>query len=176
MKKVLIVPGWYQKPENNWYPWLKKELEMKDYSVCVPDLPTNMSDLPDPEKMLDLIYKLIDIDKNTIVIGHSLSCILAMRMAEEYRYQKMILVAGWDFNDLTYEHRLFWKRPINHKKIKENISEIFCIASDNDKYFTQFTNIEMSKRLGATSIIITGMGHFTDEYGIKTIPQLLKLI
>ena len=88
----------------------------------------------------------------------------------------MFLVAGWDFDDLTYEHRLFWKTKINHKKIKKNVKEIYCISSDNDPYTTAFTVEEMNKRLGGKFILIKGAGHFTEKDGVKKIPDLLQYI
>jgi uncharacterized protein len=176
MKKALILQGWYQKIDSNWYPWLKKELEKKGNEVYLPDLPTIHTDLPDMTKQLEFIEKNFKIDNDTIIFGHSLGTLLAMRLAEKHKYLKMFLIAGWDFNDLTEEHRLFWKTPINHSKIKKNVIEIYCITSDNDPYMTANTVEEMSKRLGGKFILVKGKGHFTTGDKVTKIPQLLKFI
>jgi len=39
MKRVIIVHGWYGYPHEGWFPWLKKVLEDKGYSVEVPEMP-----------------------------------------------------------------------------------------------------------------------------------------
>lgn len=174
MGKALILHAWYNKPENNWYPWLKKELERKGYKVYLPELPTMDTDLPDMNSQLAFIRSLFPIDENTTIIGHSLSCLLAMRLAEDNPYQKMILVAGWDFDDLTAEHKLFWPDKIDHRSIKNNVKEIFCFSSDNDPYFTACQQKEMSKRLNGKLILIKGAGHFTQKENIIKIPELLK--
>jgi len=176
MKKALIIQGWYQKPDQHWYPWLKYQLEKKGYEVYVPDLPTMRTDLPNMKKQLDFIEKNIGIDKDTLVFGHSLGTLLTMRLAEKHKYKKMFLIAGWDFNDLTAEHRLFWKTIINHSRIKKNVKEIYCITSDNDPYFTAVTGEDMSKRLGGKFILKKGKGHFTEKYGVTKLPQILKYI
>ena len=88
----------------------------------------------------------------------------------------MILVSGWDFNDLTSEHQLFWKIPLDHKKITSNVKDIVCIGSDNDPYFTYDTTESMGKRLGAKCIKVNGAGHFLEKYGITQIPEILDLI
>jgi len=176
MKKALILQGWYQKPDSNWYPWLSKELEKKGYEVYLPDLPTIHTDKPSLKKQLAYLDKLLKIDTNTTIIGHSLGCLLAMRIAETRKVGKIIMVAGWDFDDLTKEHSLFWKTKINHAKVKKNAKEIICVTSDNDPYFTAFSVEEMSKRLDAKCVLIKGKGHFSDKYGVKKIPQLLKYI
>lgn len=172
MNKVIILPAWHNGPENNWYPYLKKKLQEKDYSVVVPELPTMKTDLPDMGLQLKAIKKLVD--KETILIGHSLSCLLTMRLAEMVPYKKMFLVAGWDFDDLTVEHRLFWQNKINHAKIKKNVKEIFCFSSDDDPYITAFQGEEMSKRLGGRFILVKGAGHFTRKDGMVAFPQILE--
>lgn len=176
MKKALILQGWYQKPDSNFYPWLKEKLEKRGYEVFLPDLPTMHTDLPDMEKQLQFITEHVAIDSETIIIGHSIGCLLAMRLAEKFSFTKMILVAGWDFDDLTTEHQLFWPNKIDHKKIQAHVKEIYCLSSDNDPYINPFTVEEMSKRLHAKFIFIKNAGHFTDEYGIKKVPELLQLL
>ena len=176
MKNALILQGWYQKPDSNWYPWLKVELEKRNYKVDIPTLPTIYTDLPDWKKMEKYIKDHCTVDKDTVIVGHSLGCPMALRMAEKMEYKKMILVSGWDFNDLTYQHRLFWKTPLDHKIIRMNVKEIICFGSDNDPYFTFFTVDEMSKRLGGKSILAKGAGHFTEEFGVTKVPQILKYI
>jgi len=170
-KNALILHAWYNDPEKHWYPWLKKELEKKGYKVEVPELPTMNTALPDLSKQFKVAEKYVSND--TVVIGHSLGALLAMRLAEKHSYKKMFLVAGWDFNDLTTEHKLFWKTPMNHAAIKKHVKDIYVISSDNDPYTTAFSAEEMSKRLGGKFILIKGAGHFTKESGISEIPEIL---
>ncbi len=176
MKKAVILQGWYQKIDSNWYQWLKEELEKRDYEVWLPDLPTMHTDMPDMNVQLAYIKQNFEIDNETLIIGHSIGCLLAMRLAEEISFEKMILIAGWDFNDLTAEHQLFWPHPLDHDKIREHVSDIYCFSSDNDPYMTAFTVEEMSKRLGGHFVLVKNAGHFTDKFGIKEIPELLQYI
>ena len=39
MKKVVIIHGANGSPEENWFPWLKKELETKGIEVIIPQFP-----------------------------------------------------------------------------------------------------------------------------------------
>ena len=172
-KKALVLHCWYGAPKDNWYPWLKTELEKKGYQVEVPELPTMKADLPDMELQLKTIEGLVNDD--TIVIGHSLGAVLALRLAEIRKYKRMILVSGWDFDDLTSEHQKFWKNKMDHQKIKENVKDIIVVTSDNDLYFSPFQVEEMSKRLDAKLISVKGAGHFTtDKFGIDKLPEVLE--
>lgn len=174
MEKVLILHAWHSQPRDHWYPWLKKELERKNYQVFLPELPTMNTDLPNMELQLNHIDKTLDIDGQTIIIGHSLGCLLALRLAERKSYQKMFLVAGWDFDDLTKEHKLFWQNKINHQQIKKNVEKIYCFSSDNDPYITLFQVREMSKRLEGKFILVKGAGHFTGKDKITQLPQVVQ--
>jgi len=174
VKKVLILHAWYNKPQDDWYPWLKMELERKGYEVNVPELPTMDFDLPSLEKLTQFVKRLID--EETIVVGHSLGGVLALRLGEKIKYRKMILVAGWDYDDLYPQHRLFWKNKINHDLIKKNIEERIVIHSDNDLYLTAFQAENMSKRLEGKFILVEGAGHFTKKDGVAEIPQILDFL
>jgi len=176
-KKALILHCWYGDSNSNWYPWIKTELEKRGYKVVTPDLPTMKTDSPDMKLQLQTIKNILEVDENTLTVGHSLGCILALRLAEKHKLEKMILVSGWDFNDLTPEHQKFWTSPVNHQLIKRNVKKIICVSSDNDPYFTAFQTEEMSKRLGGKFMLIKGAGHFTKEtFGVTEIPQLLELL
>jgi hypothetical protein len=175
-KNALVLHCWYGNPESNWYPWLKSELEKKNYQVSVPKLPTMDTDLPDMDKLLEFVKNNFEINKETIIIGHSLGAVLALRLAEKYKFSKLISVSGWDFDDLTPEHQKFWPNKINHQVIKENVKDILCITSDNDPYFSVFQTEEMAKRLNAKFLLIKNAGHFTEKFGITKIPEILELI
>lgn len=176
MKKALILHAWYSKPEDNWYPWLKTKLEAKNYQVFSPKIPTFDSDSPQLKISMDFVEKNFTIDEETTIVSHSLGCLLAMRLAERRQYNKMILVAGWDFDDLTVNHKSFWPNKIDHEKIKQNVKEIYCVTSDNDPYITLFQVQEMSKRLNGKFILIEKGGHFASKEKTKQIIQLLPLI
>jgi predicted alpha/beta hydrolase family esterase len=175
MKQALILQGWYQKPDSNWYPWLAEQLQQRGYTVFVPDLPTVHTDLPDWKAIEQAIHDTVEIDGDTVIIGHSLGCVMALRLAEKMSYKKMILVAGWDFNDLTHELLLFWEKPLDHAKIREHVKEIICVGSENDPDFTFDTTESMSKRLAGKALMVKGAGHFTEKFGVTQIPQLLDL-
>ncbi len=176
MKKALVLQGWYQKTDSNWYPWIKAELVRKNYAVYIPDLPTIHTNKPDWSEIKHYLMTNFLLEEVDLIVGHSLGCLMALRLAEEYKFKELILVSGWDFNDLTEEHQLFWESPINHEKIKKNTGNIYCVSSDNDPYFTYDTNESMAKRLNGVPVMVKGAGHFTEKYGVTKIPELLNLI
>lgn len=176
MKNALILHAWQNGSDAHWYPWLKTELESRGYTAYLPKIPTMDTLTPDLKTQMDFIEKTIPFSDDFIVIGHSLGSLLAMRLAEKYKFSKLFLVAGWDFDDLTVEHQSYWPNKLNHALIKKNVKEIYVTSSENDPYMTAFSMEEMSKRLGAKLITVPSAGHFTDKFGITELPKLLSYI
>lgn len=176
MKHALILQGWYQKPNSNWYPWLKAELKEQGYQVNLPDLPTIYTNSPKCDQMLDFLTRQNFITPDTIIIGHSMGAVLALKIAEMQPIKQLILVSGWDFNDLTPEHQSFWANPIIHNAIKTHVKKVVVIHSNNDPYINQFQAKNMANRLNGKFILIKGAGHFTQKDGITKIPETLEFI
>jgi predicted alpha/beta hydrolase family esterase len=174
-KKALILHCWYGHPEDNWYPWLQSELKKKGYEVWVPKLPTLDTDSPDMEAMIKLILDTGFVDTETIIIGHSLGAVLTLRLAERIKFKMGVLVAGWDYNDLSKEHQSFWPNMLDHQLIVSNVSRWYAVISENDPYMTSFQTQEMMKRLSGEWTMVGKKGHFlAKDDKVVEIPELLK--
>lgn len=175
-KNALILHAWYNTPDKHWYPWLKKELESRGYTVYLPEIPTMNSASPDLATQMAFIKKTVPLDESFVVIGHSLGTLLALRLAEKHSFSGMILISGWDYDDLTVEHASFWPDKLSHSAIGKNVGKILVTSTNNDPYMTDFSMKEMAKRLGAECLFIKDAGHFTKEYGRTEIPELLPFL
>jgi len=176
MKKALILHAWYSKPESNWYPWLKNELEKKGYEVWVPELPTMSTNAPDMETMLKFIMDKNFVDGETVVIGHSLGSVLTLRLAERVKFARGILLAAWDYNDLTPEHQSFWQTMLDHTKIKENVKKWVFLISDNDPYVTKFIAHEVAARVDGKAVDVGARGHFGEDEKTVEVPEILEWV
>lgn len=96
MKRVAIVPGngCTSIRDSNWYGWLYEELVRSgkfEEVVC--------EDMPDPyqarrSEWLPFMRDTLNIDKNTIAIGHSSGSEALMRYAEEECVGAVVLVSA----------------------------------------------------------------------------------
>ena len=67
----LIIQGIHADPTSNWFPWFKKELELKGYDVVVPKFPKPLN--RSLESWISVMSRYEDkINEETLVIGHSL--------------------------------------------------------------------------------------------------------
>lgn len=186
MKNALILHGAENDSSENWFPWLKKELEQKGYKVWVPDLPN--SEAPVLKDWLRVIFGNGWVfDEDSIIIGHSAGATLILRILEklpkDIKINKAILVAGFIFlgkypEYFKYKENIL-KNPFDFQKIKESCNKFYFIHSDNDKYDCGVENGEIMKdKLGGELVVMSGEGHFSLGSSKKytTFPKLLEYI
>ncbi|OQA51961.1 MAG: Leucine--tRNA ligase [candidate division WS2 bacterium ADurb.Bin280] len=89
----ILIPGYNENSKSAFFPKLKNELESLGHSVFLSDLPDYQN--PKEEEQVDFLMKNVTLDENTIVIGHSLGGIVAMKLLEKAgkRIHELYLVA-----------------------------------------------------------------------------------
>ena len=85
MQTIFIFHGTEGYPEENWFPWLKHELEQKGCKVFVPQFP---SPPVVPSKISEWFEVLREYEKyineETVIIGHSLGGVFTLRILERF--------------------------------------------------------------------------------------------
>ncbi len=185
MKRVFIIHGWDGYPEEGWFPWLKKELESKDFKVFVPAMP-NASE-PKIETWIPFIAKLVgEADENTYLIGHSIGCQAIIRylqtLPEGVKIGGAVFVAGWyNLRNLETEEEKriagpWVNEPRDDKKIREAVNRAIAIFSDDDPFVVSENQTRWKELIGAKIIIEHNKGHINGEAGIKELPSILNSI
>ena len=176
MASIFIFHGAGGYPEENWFPWLKRQLEDLGHKVFVPQFPT-------PENQtLDNWLKVLEqydsyLDKNSILIGHSLGVPFALSVIEKYPVKAAFLVAGFIGkidNEFNEGAKTFARRDFNWKKIKENCKNFYIYHSDNDPYLPIENAERIAKNLGVEIKVIKGAGHFNKSAGYTAFDVLLE--
>lgn len=164
MSKIILIHGAYGYPEENWLPWLKKELEKLGHSVSVPKFPTPENQTLDN---WNAIMKDYVLDEETIVVAHSLGVAFLLSLLEKHKIKAAFLVSGFisllgnekfDIINSTFIEREFvWNKIVN------NCFKFCLIHSDNDPYVPIEKAYELSKNLETELIIVPNAGHFHSE-------------
>lgn len=187
MKNVFIIHGSYGSPQENWFPWLKKELEKLGQRVFVPQFP-----VPPPEKqdaaygghkLSEWLKKMAEyknyINEETIIIAHSRGNVFTYHFLSELKksVDSAFLVAPW-INFIWYpkgwkKTDSFHKKPFNWNKIKKGSKyfEVFQSTNDSANIPVEESR-QIAEKLGAKLNIVKNAGHFN----FKEFPFLLERI
>ena len=189
MKKAILIHRWDGNPDADWYPWLKTELEARDFSVEIPKMPN-----PEKPKIESWVSKLQEfsneINRETYLIGHSIGCQTIMRwlerLSENLKVKGVIFVAPWlklDEQTMKEEGEEVWEiarpwieKPINLKKVKEHSDDFTIVYSTSDPYVSSDDLVILQEKLGARAVNMGDMGHFDDTAGIKKLPSIVDII
>ncbi len=178
-KRVFLIHGWEGYPEEGWRPWLKNELEKRDFTVSAPAMPDTKH--PQMEAWLEHLKKIVGTpNKDCYFVGHSLGCITILRYLETLKADQkvggVVLVAGFTSNLGYKELESFFTKPIDWEKIKSHGQKFIAIHSDDDPYVSLHYGNFFKEKLGAKLIVEHKMKHFSGDDGITTLPSALKAI
>ena len=174
-----IFHGIYGHPDENWFPWLKEELESMGFEVTVPKFPTPIGQ--SLESWLKVIEKYEEnVGEGTILIGHSLGASFILSFLERNKKIKAaFLVAGYHKkldNEFRELNKTFVEKDFDWEKIKKNCEKFFVIASDNDPYIPLETSRELAGMLNTELVVIRNGGHLNKKAGFLEFPALLDSI
>jgi len=177
---VIIVHGAYSYPTENWFDWLRIELEHLNIPCIVPALPT-------PEhQTLENWHQSFDaqcghlIDAKTILIGHDLGATYVLRWLEKSNQKiDLAVLVGVFINKVGIPHfdlisKSFVDEPFDWNKIKSNANEHVSYHGDNDPYISRPDLDFICESLHACKMIIANAGHINLRSGYSKFPLLLS--
>lgn len=180
-KRAFLIHGWEGYPQEGWRPWLKKELEQRDFEVIVPAMPDTVT--PIMGKWVPYLSEIIgNPNEQTFLVGHSLGCVTILRYLETLKDDQIvggaILVAGFG-HDLEYEEykgelSSFFKTTLDWEKIRKHCKKFVAIHSEDDPWVSVKHNKLFQEKLSAKSIIQQGMKHYSGGDGITELPIVLS--
>ena len=184
-KRVFIIHGWGGNPQEGWFPWLKRELELRGFEVHVPQMPN--AEKPRLENWVPALAQAVGVaDEQTYFVGHSMgakttSCYLETLPAD-VKIGGAVFVAGF-FKRLTLgedeDHATadaFLSFPLDFAKVRSHLPKSIAIFSDDDPYVPLDNQDDFRDKLGSEIIIEHGIGHFSGETGTTELPIVLEKI
>ncbi|MCF7847029.1 MAG: alpha/beta hydrolase [Candidatus Gracilibacteria bacterium] len=175
MSTIFLVHGVEGSPEENWFPWLRKELESQGHTVIVPQFPTPKNQtLAAWREVLSRYEK--DISRETLFVAHSLGVPFVLHALERYPARAAFLVAGF-VRPLDIELARGTEdflAPFDWETIRSHCEEFFCFHSDDDPYVPPAKAREVAQKLGTASTLVPGAGHFHLKSGYDSFPRLLQ--
>lgn len=182
-KRVYIIHGWGGHAEESWFPWLKGELEKRDFEVYVPQMPE--PEFPRIQNWIPAIAKIVGTpDEQTYFVGHSMGNQAIARYLEtlpaEVKIGGVVFVGGFfkSLSGLTegeMETRNHWlNAPIHFDKIKNHFFKSVAVFSDDDEFVPLENTEEFEREFNSEIIIEKNKGHLNGEAGIFELPIVLE--
>jgi hypothetical protein len=171
----LLIHGAYGNPRENWFPWLKDQLEQRGESVEVPQFPT-------PEgQSLDAWLRVMAnriLGEDVTIVAHSLGPLFVLHYLERTGafVDASFFVAPFARglgHPIDVLNKSFYA-PVNWASARERVGKCTAFYSNNDPYVPQQLSEEFASRLGARKILVPGAGHFNEKAGFITFPLLLS--
>ena len=186
MNNAIILHGCCEKEEffdpkipsqsnQHWFPWIQKQLSMKNIVTQTPEMPEPYDPVYEKWKM---VMDQFSIDLNTLLVGHSCGAGFLLRWAGETKkhLMKLVLVAPWlDLNRKRGEFLDFQIEPV----IGQRTTEMSILFSSKDKVDGVKESVEILSRTFPKAKLydFENAGHFSSgEMTRKDFPELLKLI
>ncbi len=189
---LLDLHAWGSGPQESYHAWLGKSISQRGLRVETPELPASQE--PDFNAWLETSRKALnEIDdnstQNNVVVSRSLSSWTGLKLAEENKLRKLVLVcpafpevfaggkrAGEKMSDPEVQLiDKFFTEVLDFDKIATNTGEIVIFLSTTDKYIpidlaTEYFQQRLPK---ARIIAVRNAGHFSAEDGFQQFPSLL---
>ena len=176
--KVAIVHGAYGEPEENWFPWLRRELESLGHDVTVPRFPT-----PEGQELsawLQILDQEVgEYGPHLVMVGHSLGPALILRKLGQLEepIRAAFLISGFigelglpDFDPLNAN---FFREPFDWERVRRNCQRFFVYNSDNDPYVPLTKGLELATNLHTDLRIVHDGGHINTAAGYTKFHRLL---
>lgn len=182
MKNYIILSASDCTPFDNWYGWVKDNLDAKGFNVCVPYLPQGeFCSYKAWEKVMLSYYKVGMLTKQTTIICHDISCVFAVRFLVRNKIEVAGVVAISPFNTMLgieqdELNKTFICKNDILEKVEKYVKFFHCLNSDNDPVVSDEANKTFCELTGAKVHEIKKAGHFNTESGYNSFEELISLI
>jgi predicted alpha/beta hydrolase family esterase len=180
-KQIYIVHRWGGTVNDDWYPWLKGELDDRDFEVNLTQFPD--TEAPAIESWVSKLQEIVvDPTKEAYFIGHSIGCQTIFRyleiLTDDVRVGGVISVAGW-INLINIEDeesqeiaKPWIETPIIWDKVRMHTDKFTMFFSDNDPWVPLSDAKIFAEYLNSKNITLKQRGHFNNP----RLPELLTEI
>ncbi len=165
--KFVILHGFESAPDRPRWVWAKAKLEELGHEVILPRLPN--PNAPTEEEWVSAALSATTYDENTVLVGHSLGSVAALKVLEKLDrpIARLVTVGGFiskNFKDnpRPFEKTFTW--TFDGEKIRNNVGSITILHDPQDYAVSDAQAAELSALLQTPITIGTSTKpHFTGD-------------
>lgn len=182
MQKVLLLHGYNGIPQVFY--WIKEELEKMNYTVIMPNLPTQ-------EGLRYNIWKeefknlKKDLDGELIVVAHSGGNPFIIKYLNESNLEIKLYIGMAGFSDLfTTVGRQDLDEAVRNlapsqeeiNNFKNSVETKYCIYSDSDHIIPFEILKKHCDNIDGKHFVIPNIGHMGRKSNLQELPQIIEII
>jgi leucyl-tRNA synthetase/predicted alpha/beta hydrolase family esterase len=190
--KVLMIHGIDGHGEENWFPWLKENVNgrMSNIECLTPNFSSPKR--PVLGDWLDIVNQQ-KLSESSSIVGHSSGGFAALKYAETHKLKQLVLVAPpntgskayWEYMKSNYSEfpvdfllENFYSNELKVEDIVKNVEEIVFIFSSDDPYITEEIREQYKEQFSRYENVqfrtFLNRHHFGTEINCKAIPELME--
>lgn len=174
--RVILIHGYNSSPDENFHPWLADELRSRGFEVLIPRLP-----LVEEPNVLECIQAVVTaagrLDDQTIILGHSLGGVLALRyleVAEAVSTPRAVILVGVPWFIRNEKVKTFFLSEFDFEVVMWKAKEFAVIHSHDDQIVPFDHAQKYAKMLGAELIAADGDDHYIGQRYPILLETVLK--
>lgn len=162
--------------EDQWIPWLRRELEGRGYEVVTPTMPDNIE--AKASVWLPYMRDTLGIDENTIIVGWSSGGTAALRYAERYSIWGSVLVGAscTDLGDALERASGYYDEPWGWEAIRRHQRHVMVFASADDPCIPLSEGSHIRDMLGAEYHEFAHHKHFGYPDPMPEFPEAVDAV
>ena len=176
----VLLHGWQGTPDAPRFQHWKAELEKAGHAVLIPALPNTKK--PSEKEQVEAALAAADYDENTILFGHSLGAVVAMKVVERLKkpIARLVLAGGFvdrDFKDKPrpFDKHFTWK--FDGASIRKNAKTIQVLHDPQDRSISEAQCARLETMLGEKAVRLPSeKPHFTGQRELPILRWLRPTI
>lgn len=186
LTRLCVIGRWGARPDKDWYPWLRKELETSQTppfsEIDIPHLPD--PDAPTIDGWSGALPSFLPpaARPDTLLVGHSVGCQAILHFLAQTSdlppLGAVLLVAGWWTVDRPWDSIRPWlDASHDFPAIRKAAPSIHVLLSDNDPFTADHLTTQslFQERLGAKVSLVSGAKHFNAPQEPAVLDAILSL-
>lgn len=172
--RIVLIHGYNSGPDQNYNPWLAEQLRAKGFEVIAPKLP--LEGEPDAMLCIDALVQAVGrLDDKTIIVGHSLGAVLALRYieaAEAASIPRAVVLVGAPWQTKSEKIKNLFLSEFDYDVVAWKAKEFVIVHDKEDKLVPFDHALKYQKMLNGELVETTSNDHFMDAQ----YPILLETI